>query len=207
MKTSAVLFGLLMMTSCAHVPQEQTLCVPEYPLEKRFKSFSTGPDLILLRVASPSHKETHVILENPSWQDHLSRLKNMEFSPEEYVDFMMKHHGDLFQVTDEMYEELVPDFEAILLPEHEDLRAKGRVFLVKEFMQKVDPGMDEYDVYQVCFAHNLKLDTIQRNSLVRLFIESDIQTYRDCESGYWETIAIVPRVSAKTAQPDAGAGR
>lgn len=202
MKNPAIAFCLLMMTSCTHTSQEEALCIPEYPLEKRFASFSTGPDLILLRVASPSHKQTHVIFENPAWRDLLSRLKNREFSTDEYLDFMMEHHEDVFQMTDEMYEELVPDSEAILLPKHQKIRAKGRGFLLKEFMHKVDWGDDEHDVYHVSFPYD-KLDTIEHNSLARLFIESGIRTYRDCESGYWEAIAILPKRSTQNAQQGA----
>ncbi len=156
--------------------------VPPHVLRRRYGEFSTSGAFVLLHIKNRETGEcAHAVCENMDW--YLIARDEGIFTgkaDEEYVDFMVKNHDRLFEVSGTSYGELLkldaPEREA-----YAQLKSKGIPYLADNFLtrwywnapQNTGPYM--YNITEEKHAYD--------ESFLRVLLEMGLVVRRECESG------------------------
>ena len=202
MRHCIIIFLVTLMASCTKQTNGDELEIPEYSLSERFSNISTAPDLILIKVKNPSRKQAAIIIESDECWGLLQKIERRKMDLDEYTNYMLINHDRVFELSEELYDNMTKSHEAVLLPKHEKLKGMGREFLVQTFVPKASwSDKDENnDIYEVSFQGELGLEGAELMSFARLFLEEGLRVYRSCEGGDWNCLVVVPKAKKASGQ-------
>jgi len=191
-----VVVALAVTTGCVNDEVNLRGTVREYDQNESYGWFSTSPDVILIRVRSPAHEETKIVIDDNSWWRLKCREDNRDYDREEYREYMIENKGKVIDVRDSVFTELCKSNEAVIIDVHRGLMKKSEAAMVSEYMEKrkeiVENGKT-VDLYRVWFTFDLHLNTRERNSFARVLLEKGLRVERCSFNSDWVGTAEVVR--------------
>lgn len=151
--------------------------VPTNVLRKRYDNFSTAQTFVLIFIESKElGQKAAIVCDNSRWHQILTERTNyFKGNKQQYIDFMLENHDQRFNLSADVFNELVKYYDAPKSDAYEKDKIKGVPFLANKYLEKR------------CSKNNCSYSfrddkySWRDRSVLRMLLESGLVVGRGCE--------------------------